>query len=314
MVFLCNNEKWALPKTSFMNRRKEPLAEMFETKSMLLLPNTSSNLSSIAKAMQLRFSSSSTKSTIALHKTGYWKCPKITSLCCLFIASFLLINPISAQDAGTIPYYFDSLKIATSDSMRVEFLWRIGFNYSQSNPDSGIFYAQKSHQLAKRINYQKGLGDSENIWGFSLSSAGEYDSANVHYEKALKHFQALNDPCNTTVVLGNWGWNYMNHHEDVKGLECFLEAEKLDRACDARGWKSTTYYNIGAAYNRMNEYAKATTYFDQAISIDELKLDSAKLAISTLGKANALRGMNNLKEAEVYYKRAMYINERLENE
>jgi len=233
---------------------------------------------------------------------------------CFIAICLLLVKEIHAQDAGTIPSYKDSLRQALNDSMRVEFLWRIGFNFSQSDPDSGIFYAKKSYELSKRIKFVKGFGDSENIWAFSLASAGLYDSANVHYANALKHFQTLNDPCNTTVVLGNWGWNYLNHHEDVKGLECFLEAEKLDRACDSRGWKSTTYYNIGAAYNRMQDYNKATSYFDQAIEIDEIKKDSAKLAVSTLGKANALRGMNNLKEAEVFYKRSMSINESLGNE
>ncbi|MFM9986960.1 MAG: ATP-binding protein [Flavobacteriales bacterium] len=234
----------------------------------------------------------------------------------LTITGALLIftSPALGQDTGTIPSYKDSLRQATNDSVRVEFLWRIGFNFSQSDPDSGVYYAQKSLELSQRINFQKGLGDSENILGFSLASAGEFDSANVHYANALKHFKSLNDPCNTTVVLGNWGWNYLNHHDDVKGLECFLEAEKLDRQCDSRGWKSTTYYNIGAAYNRMDEYEKAIAYFDQAIDIDVSKKDSVKLAVSTLGKANALRGSGRLKEAEEFYKKAMRLNEQLGNE
>lgn len=219
-----------------------------------------------------------------------------------------------AQDPSAIAADQELLHKASNDKVRAELLWRIGFNFSQSQPDSGIYYAKKSYALSKKINYPKGLGDSENIWAFSLSLAGEYDSANVHYGNALRHFKALNDPCNTTVVLGNRGWNYLNHHEDAKGLECFLEAEKLDRACDSRGWKSTTYYNIGAAYNRMNEYNKAIAYFDQAIEIDEQKKDTIKLAVSNLGKANALRGLNQMKNAEVYYKRSMYFNELLGNE
>jgi signal transduction histidine kinase/CheY-like chemotaxis protein/Tfp pilus assembly protein PilF len=221
---------------------------------------------------------------------------------------------LNAQDLTLIPALKDSLRKVGSDSLRVELLWQVGYNYSQSNPDSGVHYAKKSYDISKRIHFIKGLGDSENIWGFSLTSAGKFDSAHVHYENSMKYFKQINDPCNTTVVMGNWGWNYLNHHEDVKGLECFLEAEKLDRMCDSRGWKSTTYYNIGAAYNRMNEYDKAILYFDQAIGMDIEKGDSAKLAISTLGKANAFRGMNNLDEAEVYYKKAMRLNEVMGNE
>ena len=65
-----------------------------------------------------------------------------------FIAIFLLLaKEIDAQDAGTIPSYKDSLRQALNDSMRVEFLWRIGFNFSQSDPDSGIFYAKKCNDL-----------------------------------------------------------------------------------------------------------------------------------------------------------------------
>ena len=233
----------------------------------------------------------------------------------LFTTILILLRVISnAQDPSAIAADKELLRKEKDDKVRAELLWRIGFNFSQSQPDSGIYYARKSFALSKQINFKKGLGDSENIWAFSLSLAGEYDSANVHYGRALSHFKALNDPCNTTVVLGNWGWNYLNHHEDAKGLECFLEAEKLDRACDSRGWKSTTYYNIGAAYNRINEYEKAISYFDQAIELDEEKKDTIKLAVSNLGKANALRGLNKLKEAEVYYKRSMYLHELLSNE
>jgi len=233
----------------------------------------------------------------------------------LFIAIWIFLGIQSfAQDPSAIAANKELLRKASNDKVRAELLWRIGFNFSQSQPDSGIYYAKKSYVLSKKINFPKGLGDSENIWAFSLSLAGEYDSANVHYKNALRHFKALNDPCNTTVVLGNWGWNYLNHHEDAKGLECFLEAEKLDRACDSRGWKSTTYYNIGAAYNRMNEYGKAIAYFDQAIELEEQKKDTIKLAVSNLGKANALRGLNKMKDAEMYYKKSMYFNELLGNE
>ena len=67
--------------------------------------------------------------------------------------------------------YIDSLKqVYTknesfwSDSARVDFLNRIFFHYVFSSSDSAYTYSQKTFNLAKKIEYQKGLAILRTHW------------------------------------------------------------------------------------------------------------------------------------------------------
>jgi signal transduction histidine kinase/DNA-binding response OmpR family regulator/Flp pilus assembly protein TadD len=234
-------------------------------------------------------------------------CRTLLTIWILFCsASFLL-----GQDINLLKQYKDEFAIATIDTVKVDKLWHIGFCYAHVDPDSGVIFAGQALRLAEKIEFKKGLADSHNILGFCLSNAGKYDSAEFHYENSLKLFREMGDPCLITVPVGNRGWNYYNQHAYAKALECFLEAEKLDETCNERGWKSTTYYNLGVAYNATEQFEKAITYFFKAIALDSVNRDTVKMTTATQGLANALRDLNRVEEAETYYNKALQLHAKL---
>jgi signal transduction histidine kinase/CheY-like chemotaxis protein len=242
-----------------------------------------------------------------MKKSAFNKCTLLSILLHIIVIGH-------AQDFKQVDEYKRQLNLAVTDSSKIECLWHIGFNYSQNKPDSGIYFANEALLLSNKVNSKKGKADSHNILGFCLDNAGQQDSAEFHYQLSIQLFKEIGDPCLITVPIGNRGWNFYHQHDFVKALECFLEAEKFDQNCADRGWKSTTYYNIGVAYNGTEQFDKAIDYFNKAIAIDEGRSDTMKLSISTQGLANALRDLGRFDEAETYYKKVLQYHESLKDE
>jgi signal transduction histidine kinase/DNA-binding response OmpR family regulator len=229
----------------------------------------------------------------------------------LRVILFLLPTHLACQTIKDVVKYKQQLKEAQHDSVRVEKLWQIAFSFAQVYPDSGIPYAEKAMLLARDIKYAKGLADASNILGLCLSNSGKYREADAHFQLSISIFSKLDNPCFTTVALGNRGWNFYHQHNYTEALKQFFTAEQIDRRCLSRGWKSTSYYNIGVAYNALHAYEKALPYFERAIMYDLQSKDSVKLAIAIQGKANALRDLKNYKEAKEYYEMAKGLFKRL---
>ena len=89
-----------------------------------------------------------------------------------FAAIFITILSITVVKAQrSNQFYIDSLKheltIAKEDTNRVNILTRLSNLYSDySHADSGIAYAQQALDLAKKLNFEKGLYESEMSLGF----------------------------------------------------------------------------------------------------------------------------------------------------
>jgi len=216
-----------------------------------------------------------------------------------------------AQDLKEIPALKRGLTHVKNDSSKVEYLWKIAFHYSQVYPDSGLPFAKEAIQISKETRNDTGLAESSNIAGLCLSNSGFYEESESYFKIAVMLFKKIGDPCLTAAAIGNRGWNDYHQHNYAKALSQFFEAEQLERECPSRGWKSTTYYNIGVAYNALKEFDKALPYFEQAIRADLQTQDSIKLATSLQGKANALRDLNRLDEARKHYKLAINLYSRL---
>jgi signal transduction histidine kinase/CheY-like chemotaxis protein len=228
----------------------------------------------------------------------------------VFVLS-LCISTAYSQRLEEIPMLKKGLSRIEPDSARIDRLWRIAFHYSQVLPDSGLPYAQRAMFIAKQKANRRGLAESANIAGLCFSNLGKYAEAEAHFQLALGIFRIIGDPCLTTAVLGNRGWNFYHQHQFTQALAQFFEAEQLDRRCLTRGWKSTSFYNIGVAYNALKAFEKALPYFEQAIRHDLQSGDSTKLATALQGKANALRDLGRIDESRAHYQLALSLYQRL---
>ena len=113
------------------------------------------------------------------------------------LLTFYPLISVYAQDASRIPVFLNNLQTATTDSARVEAYRDLCFNYSIANTDSGIYYGKKGLEIAQRIKFLKGIGDSYNSLGWCYSRKGDYTKAKKH----LHNFREWEKICLSSLML-----------------------------------------------------------------------------------------------------------------
>ncbi|MFZ7118624.1 MAG: tetratricopeptide repeat protein [Bacteroidota bacterium] len=229
------------------------------------------------------------------------------------LLTFYPLISVYAQDASRIPVFLNNLQTATTDSARVEAYRDLCFNYSIANTDSGIYYGKKGLEIAQRIKFLKGIGDSYNSLGWCYSRKGDYTKAKKHLTLALQYFEQTNDKCNVAVVLSNIGSTYFNQSLYADALEYYLKSVDLSNACTDAIRKPAGLYSIGIVYNSQGEYNKAIPYFREAAALNEQINDSNKLADCINGIGNAYLGLEMYDSAFHYLNQSSAMYQKLSN-
>jgi two-component system, sensor histidine kinase and response regulator len=95
---------------------------------------------------------------------------------------------------------------ACKDTPKINRLNRLTANYFESNPDSTLYYGQKSIELSRKINYQPGLAIGLLQPGHANQFKGKFAQAKHELDEAISLFKQLNDKkglSNCLVVYGH---------------------------------------------------------------------------------------------------------------
>src|SRR5215472_6061418 len=140
----------------------------------------------------------------------------------LVLLLLLTIIKVNAQQR-----YSDSLRqelaIAREDTNKVKLLVDLGRIYQWSYPDSGIFYAQQSLELAQKLNFTRGEIGAYSTLHEAFSSKGNYPKA---LEAGLKELELAERLEDSTLIV----WAYVG---------------------------------IGSVYYYSNDYERALYYFNK---------------------------------------------------
>src|SRR5258705_2625865 len=105
----------------------------------------------------------------------------------VILVTFLSITIAEAQQSEQ--FFIDSLKheltLAKEDTNKVRLLVSLTTLYYGPSVDTAIAYAQQALDLAKKINFERGILYGEGILNLSLVTAGNYPLALDHGFKAL---------------------------------------------------------------------------------------------------------------------------------
>src|SRR5580765_466408 len=87
----------------------------------------------------------------------------------LLVTSFL--NSSSAQKRGQerIDSLLAETHSANKDTNKVHLLIDLSFTYNSIDPDAGIKYGQEALDLAKKLNWKKGIADANRALGVNYS-------------------------------------------------------------------------------------------------------------------------------------------------
>jgi serine phosphatase RsbU (regulator of sigma subunit) len=165
------------------------------------------------------------------------------------------------------------LKTELSDTERVNTCNLLADRLRFSDPDQDQEYALKGIQLAKKINFQRGLGSGYNQYGIAMENAGRYEDAISYYDSSMTIWKQL----------GN-------------------------EAAEAK-----TYLNQANVYNRLADYPAAADNCIRSLKFQEILKDTFGLAVCKLTLGNIYYAQGNSHEALKCYEEAIKLNHRSAN-
>ncbi|MER3330184.1 MAG: tetratricopeptide repeat protein, partial [Candidatus Kapaibacterium sp.] len=116
-------------------------------------------------------------------------------------------KPLSGQ--AKIDSLLAELPKAKGDTNEVKLLVKLSFELKSTNPDKGIEYGLKGVNLAKKINWKKGVANSYNSLGANSTVKSDYPKASEYYRKALKVNEELGNKSGVATNLVNMGAVYL---------------------------------------------------------------------------------------------------------
>lgn len=265
-----------------------------------------------------------------IHTLDFVQPPYEENLCFLAVAATYYRKKSEYDYYGALDIYAPALKLleireseSSPDAMAESIYQGAGWCYQQiaDYKDSIRYYLaavntveQGSRQLAK---IYRRLGEV-------YRKDSNYDSALDYDERALALFT---DNYDIAEVKNAMGVVYINMGEPEKAKDLYMEARTLWEACQAENPSEDLYqklayanHNIGTAWQKLNQFAKALEQHEKALNIrkshqyPESQRDVASsyawLANDCMALAQNCKETGELEQADTYMVRAKkYIDE-----
>ncbi|WP_276360393.1 ATP-binding protein [Daejeonella sp. H1SJ63] len=157
----------------------------------------------------------------------------------------------------------------TSDTGLVNILNSLSTEYTFVKPDSTIYFAGKSRQIAHSINFS--LGEVRAIANLAKAYyvKGSYDLSLSYTLRAKSISEKINDKFGLAFVYNNIGLIHLTQNKVRDGIKVLLTA--LNLAIDSKNIniQAAVYLNLGIAYAEIKQHAIALKYLE--IGLDHSK-------------------------------------------
>jgi tetratricopeptide (TPR) repeat protein len=222
-----------------------------------------------------------------------------------FLPAFLLTaQDLRAQKQGLAA--IDSMKALIrpdlpSDTNQVKIIYRIADAYKSIDVDAAKQYSDQGLELAKKINWPKGIAAFYDIQGSLYNNNGSYEKAIDYYNAALAINQKIGNKRSEAINIINIGSAYQRQGDNALALEYGFTALKITQAIHEDGFTALLYGNISDIYFSQENYVMALTYsiksYETYKQLDHLSgLAGAADRIGTVYLAQ-----KKLQEAEKYF-------------
>ncbi len=224
----------------------------------------------------------------------------------MFVYFFAGAFVCGAQPA-TLQTLIQKLNATGQDTSRVMAYRNIARWYQNKNPDSAVLIADSALQLARKIDFKKGVVYALLTKGVSLDIKGKYPEALSYYFEALRlseaqHFEDLTG--NTYNVIGIV---YMNMADYPKAIDYFKKSLSIIKKIN--GDASSLMVNIGEVYKKNSQPDSSIVYNKEALEIAIHENDSLSMAITLANIGDNYIASRLYHQSLPYLKQALSISE-----
>lgn len=224
----------------------------------------------------------------------------------LFLPMFLI-----GQNARKIDSLVDVLAKTRDQKLKCLVLNELFNEHIRWNIDKAGQYSKQSLEIARAINYPKGISEAVYNQSGIYRIKGEYDSALSILVRAKQDFIKLNDSTAFADYLSNIGYLFTLKDDPKNALINLLEAQKIYEATGSTKNLSLLYNRFGSLYKSQKQYDSALAYYDKSLKINEA--DGFKLGSSAnlINIGNIYEEKGDHDRAIGYFKKSLAIKEQI---
>ncbi len=144
----------------------------------------------------------------------------------------------------------------------------IGFIYKQQGGiPQALEYYQKSLEIKKEINNNKGIANSLNNIGRIYEQQGDIPKALEYYHKSLKIREEIGNKAGIAESLNNIGFIYKQQGDIPEALEYYHKSLKIREEAGNKAGIAESLNNIGLIYQNQGDSSKAMEYYQNSLKI-----------------------------------------------
>lgn len=186
---------------------------------------------------------------------------------CTLLIFFLITFTLYAGDKGMV---------AGGDTTEVIKANKLAFGYRLTDFKQMAAEANRALEMARKINYYNGMGESYRILGVARFYLDEPEKAFDNYLSAVQYFKKVENLTGEARVYNNMG-NLFRDHDVVRAQDYFFQSLAIANKIHDKSLLAGLYLNLGNVYNRKNSLHTALKYYDQSHALFRELNDSTNL-------------------------------------
>ena len=185
-------------------------------------------------------------------------------VCFLIVFTLFFAGEIYAKET-IIDSLQKVLALSQEDTSKVNTLIQLSMEIRTEKPEEAVRYGKAAVELARKLNYNKGLANAYKWTGVGYFIQASYLEAIPYYEQALQMYDSIGDKKGKASILGNIGNIWYNQGVQEKAIDYYLRTLKVAEEINDSARVITMLVNIGAVYtDKKSTYDKALEYLHRA--------------------------------------------------
>jgi len=229
----------------------------------------------------------------------------------LIVSIFFIVITAKAGEA------IDSLEYKMKQSKgadRVNLLCDLCWEYRFISGDTALNYGNQALELAKQINYNKGVAQAYNDMGIIHVDRGSFINAMDFFNKSLIIRKNHNDSAGIASLYNKIGIVYQKQGKLKEALENAIQALKIYEVLKQDLWIGYCLNNIAIINYNIGDLSTSLDYHQRALIIRKKQNDSYGEAGSYSNIANVFLDMGDTALAIANYQKALQITRQIKQD
>ncbi|MBK6966646.1 MAG: tetratricopeptide repeat-containing sensor histidine kinase [Bacteroidales bacterium] len=229
-----------------------------------------------------------------------------------FLRSVLLplfILTLTASGQEKQDSLLNVLRNSANDTNRVKTLNELSISFRNADYKKSLQYAGEGLQLARQLNYKRGIALSLRNSGLTWYRQNDFKKASDFLDQSFLILKELGDSAGIAGYYGSAGEIYLRQQLYGNALKYFSQSLELYK--NTGNFKGVIHsnINIGHTYYSQEKYEKAMEFYIKALNLAEKNKAGKEIGTCYINVANILNTQSDFKGAIQYLGKSLAIFE-----